>query len=78
MSFDIFNIHLFGGNCVRRFFFSLSIYGDYDEVVGNNKTILEEMWTVEIAETLSIPVTSIYNLTISRGKYSSSSIGASC
>lgn len=54
-----------------------SIFGDYDEVVGNNKTKLEEMWTEEFAETLGIPVTSIYNLTISRGKYNSSCIGAS-
>lgn len=54
-----------------------SIFGNYDEVVGNNKTKLEEMWAEEFAITLGIPVTSIYNLTISRGKYNNSCIVAS-
>ncbi|XP_050727563.1 uncharacterized protein LOC127004154 isoform X3 [Eriocheir sinensis] len=46
---------------------TIIIFGNYDEVVGNNKTKLEEMWAEEFAITLGIPVTSIYNLTISRG-----------
>lgn len=44
------------------------IYKDYDEVVGDNKTTLEEKWTVEFAEMLNIPISSIHNLTVSRGK----------
>ncbi|XP_045131181.1 uncharacterized protein LOC123516133 isoform X6 [Portunus trituberculatus] len=43
------------------------IHADYDEVVGKNKTALEEEWTVQISETLGIPKSSIYNLTISKG-----------
>lgn len=47
-----------------------SLLGDYDKVVGSaeNRTKLEEMWAEQFAETLGIPVTSIYNLTITKGK----------
>lgn len=43
------------------------IHADYDEVVGENKTALEEEWTIQISESLDIPKSSIYNLTISKG-----------
>lgn len=45
-----------------------SIQADYNEVVGKNKSTLEEEWTTQISQKLGIPKSSIYNLTISEGK----------